>query len=380
MKICAVICEFNPFHNGHAYLIDKAKEISRCDAVLCIMSGDFTQRGDMCIFDKYTRARHAVLGGADCVIQLPAAFAVAPAEIFAAGAVKILSAIPDVTAIAFGCENGETRDFVNAADILGNESAAFSDTLNESLKNGESYIRSYAAAFAACGGDINFISSPNNILGIEYTKAFMRLGRDINIIPVKRRGAGYNSRELADGYSSASAIRNNLADPKLKNNLPEFVCAQIGGAADVCVYESYLRHSLFNADAERLKRVYGCGEGLENRLKSLENLPFGQIIERATSKRYSSSRIRRILAANALGLYQSDTEKFLTEKLYIKPLAVKKESADALLSALAKSEYPVVTGITPPAYGAECFGLDLRELQTYNHLTCKQLKDYMITV
>ena len=94
MKTYGIICEYNPFHNGHKFLIEKAKEITECDAVLCIMSGNFTQRGEMCIADKYTRAKHAVLGGADCVIQLPSPFAVAPAEIFASGAIKILSSIP----------------------------------------------------------------------------------------------------------------------------------------------------------------------------------------------------------------------------------------------------------------------------------------------
>ena len=100
MKILAIICEFNPFHNGHRYLLEKAKKLSGADAVLCIMSGNFTQRGEICVLDKYTRAKHAILGGADCVIQLPAPFAVAPAEIFAKGAIKILSSIPEVAFLA----------------------------------------------------------------------------------------------------------------------------------------------------------------------------------------------------------------------------------------------------------------------------------------
>ena len=114
MKILAIICEFNPFHSGHEYLIEQAKRMSGCDAVLCIMSGNFTQRGEMCINGKYIRAKHAILGGADCVIQLPAPFAVAPAEIFASGAVKILSAIPDIKYLAFGCENADLDYYKNA--------------------------------------------------------------------------------------------------------------------------------------------------------------------------------------------------------------------------------------------------------------------------
>ena len=115
MNFCAIICEFNPFHNGHKYILEQARRLSGCDGVLCIMSGSFTQRGEACVFDKYTRARHAVLSGADCVIQLPAPFAVAPAEIFASGAIKILSPIPQVKPLEFGCEDGEKKLFTNSA-------------------------------------------------------------------------------------------------------------------------------------------------------------------------------------------------------------------------------------------------------------------------
>ena len=171
MKFLAIICEFNPFHNGHAYLIKRAKELYACDGVICIMSGNFTQRGDICVLDKYTRARHAILGGADCVIQLPSPFAVAPAEIFASGAIKILSSIPEITAVAFGCENDDKEKFIRAAELLIDESESFKNALNENLARGESYIKSYAAAFCGCGGNEELVTNPNNILALEYVKA-----------------------------------------------------------------------------------------------------------------------------------------------------------------------------------------------------------------
>ena len=107
MEICGIICEFNPFHNGHKYLLERAREITLCDYLICVMSGNFTQRGEICVLDKYTRAKHAILGGADCVLELPAAFSVAPAEIFARGAVKLLAAVPHLNSIAFGSENAD---------------------------------------------------------------------------------------------------------------------------------------------------------------------------------------------------------------------------------------------------------------------------------
>lgn len=383
MKICGIICEFNPFHNGHGYLLQQARKLSGADAVLCIMSGSFTQRGEMCVMDKYERARHAISGGADCVIQLPAPFAVAPAEIFARGAVKILSAIPEITTLVFGCESGNAQSFNKAAELLIDETEKFKSVLNEKLANGESYIKSYAAAFSACGGDKKLVNNPNNVLGLEYAKAILRANSDIEILPVKRIGASYNDGELKDNYSSASAIRRNLNCSKIKNNLPEFVYSDIEKFNDGKEFEIFARNCLFKTEASVLRRVYGCGEGLENRLKSLENAPCEEIIEKATSKRYPSSRIRRILCANALELYADDCEEFLKSSLYIKPLAVKKAKADEILSALSRSSCPVITGaFTDKLDGAaiKCFKKDVFEYSVFKHVNRSDNKDYMILV
>lgn len=379
MKILAIICEFNPFHNGHKYLIESAKQASDCDAVLCIMSGDFTQRGEMCIFDKYTRARHAVLGGADCVIQLPAAFAVAPAEIFAEGAIKILSAIPAVTVLAFGCENRKKEDFFNAARTALNEDERFKQILKSNLKSGESYKRSYASAFAECGGNEGLIKSPNNILGLEYTKAILKFGAKMDILPILRAGSGYLDDRLADNYSSAAAIRANLTDPAVKNNVPKFVFDDLSSSYSLRDYEEFLRNSLFTTNTETLSKASNCGEGLENKLKELENRPFKDIVELATNKRYPSSRIKRILCANALGLQARDVSKYLSSELYIKPLAIKKTRADEILSELSKAAFNVTTGITPPPndLAAKCFKSDLYEFSAYNHINRLNIKDYM---
>ncbi len=218
MKILTIICEFNPLHNGHKYLIGRAAA-SGYDAVVCVMSGCFTQRGEMCRNDKYARARHAVLCGADAVIELPAPFAVAPAEIFAQGAVKTVCSIPGAEAVTFGHETGCAENFFEAARLLNDESEKFRAALESGLDGGESYIRSYCAAFEKCGGDGDFISHPNNILGVEYAKAILKSGKDIKILPVKRIGAGYGEEKLCGNYSSARAIRANAHAPLL---LPRF--------------------------------------------------------------------------------------------------------------------------------------------------------------
>lgn len=344
MKICGIICEFNPFHNGHEYLLSVARKLSGCDTIVCIMSGNFTQRGDICVIEKHTRAKHAVLSGADCVLELPTAFSVAPAEIFASGAVKILSSIPELDTIAFGCESGSESDFLQAAKLLTNESEFFKEALRNRLAQGESYIKSYAFAFESVGGNAELISKPNNTLGVEYAKAVLRTGKSIKLLPIRRVGANYNDRELKPNISSASAIRQNLSSPLVKDNVPPFVLSDLTDFTDEQArYEDYLKLMLSRTSAEDLTRVYGCNDGLENALKALQTLPSKQIISETTSKRFTSSRIKRILCANFLELFQADCEKFLSSELYLFPLAVKKDSADKILSALAKSKYPVLT-------------------------------------
>ena len=322
--------------------MEQAKQLSDCDMLLCIMSGSFTQRGDICVIDKYDRARHAILGGADCVIELPAAFTIAPAEIFAQGAIKILSAIPEVNSLVFGCESGDVN-FMQAAKLLLNENRQFKKILSENLSKGESYIKSYATAFEACGGSKNILEKPNNILGIEYCKAILKIGSDINVIPVQRVGSNFNDEKLNDNYSSASAIRKNSGSPLIKCNVPEYVYADLNDfSAENEIFEQLLRFKLLESTPETLKKIYGCNEGLENRLPSLAELPYNKIIDEATGRRYSSSRIKRILLANLLSIYQTDCEKYLNSKLYIKPIAIKKERADFILSTLAKSEFPTI--------------------------------------
>ncbi len=344
MKICGIICEFNPFHNGHEYLLNEARRLSGCDKIVCLMSGNFTQRGDICVIDKRLRAKHAVVCGADCVLELPAAFSIAPAEIFASGAIKILSSIPEIDTLAFGSESGNAEDFLEAAKLLSDESEVFKTALKNKLAEGESYIKSYAFAFEAVGGNAELLSKPNSTLGVEYAKAVLRTNKNVKLLPIKRVGADFGDGELKGNFSSASAIRKNLNSPLINDNVPDCVLGDLKDfSAETERYNRILRLILSRTSAEDLAEIYGCGDGLENALKSLQYLPPNEIVGAATSKRFASSRIKRILCANFLGLHQSDGEKFLRSDLYLSPLAVKRYGADEMMSALAKSAYPVLT-------------------------------------
>jgi predicted nucleotidyltransferase len=382
MRICAIICEFNPFHNGHKYLIEQAKAISGCDSVLCIMSGAFTQRGDIAVLDKFNRAKHAILGGADCVIELPAPFAVAPAEIFADGAVKILSSISDVKYLAFGCESATKESLLSCAKaaIINNKEIA--NNLKENLKAGESYLSSYKKAFEKFGGG-DLLNHSNDILALEYTKAIISRNAQIEILPVRRVGAHFRDENLTCDYSSATAIRQNLGNNVLLNNLPQYVFDDLPKDYNIkYVYENLARFALVSFDKSDIKKVYGCTEGLENKLKNLCTLPYDKIIEEATSKRYTSSRIRRIMCANLLKLYRADCEKFLKSDLYIKPLAVNKNRAKEIMSSLAGSAYPTVilqrqlNNLTPAA--RDCFEKSTFADEVYSFITNAPICNFTI--
>lgn len=308
------------------------------------MSGNFTQRGEICVLDKYMRAKHAILGGADCVLELPAAFSVAPAEIFARGAVKFLAAVPNLNSIAFGSENADKDGILSVSALSVAENEQFKSVLSENLARGESYAKSYFLAFGQVFGNAELIRKPNNILAIEYTKAIKTLNANIDIFPIKRVGAGYNDGILRENFSSASAIRKNLSSPLIQSNLPQFVAEDLQSVENIEInFQNAVKLILSRTAPETLKRIYGCGEGLENALKAVENESYGEIISKCTNKRYPASRIRRLLTANFLKLYADDCRQYFSENLYFTPLAVKKSVANEVLGELSRSIYPVIT-------------------------------------
>ena len=197
MKICAIICEYNPFHNGHLYHLNEARERSGADAIVCVMSGNFVQRGEAAIMDKYTRARHAVLAGADAVIELPTVFATSNAELFAKGAIHLLSSIPNVESLCFGAENAEKTAFLLGARYLNNEPKEVSEKLKAEIEKGISYAKARAQAWAGFL-PLDLLCSPNNILGLEYTKAILSNAADIEILPIKRKGGAYSDSTLQE--------------------------------------------------------------------------------------------------------------------------------------------------------------------------------------
>ncbi|MBO5736970.1 MAG: nucleotidyltransferase family protein [Clostridia bacterium] len=339
MKICAVICEYNPFHNGHLYQLNEAKHLSGADAVLCIMSGNFVQRGEAAVADKFTRAKHAVWGGADVVIELPTIFATSNAELFAKGAISILSSIPAVTTLCFGVEMNDKAALLQAATLLNKEPQEISQKIKALTAEGMSYAKARATAWQ----DLlptEILTSPNNILGLEYTRAILEQNANIDILPIKRLGGGYNDTALNEPFSSASAIRAAISTKEnVKNALPDFVLGDLPQALTDKL-DCLEKYALLSRAEEEIAKVCDCTEGLENAFKKAALLD-APLVESLTSARYTSARIRRIALQNLLKIDETLIRQSLQSSLYLRVLAVKKSSIDAL-SALSAANLPII--------------------------------------
>ena len=190
MKVCAVVCEYNPFHYGHLKQIEYVKNTLNADKIICVMSGNFTQRGEPAVMDKFTRAKHAIIAGADMVIELPTVFATANAELFSKGAIKIIDSLGIVDSICFGVESGEKEDYISLAKAMNDESKEFKKILKDKLDSGISLAKAKFETLKEMGNENlkeELISSPNNILGLEYTKALLSLKSNIEIEPLKSK-------------------------------------------------------------------------------------------------------------------------------------------------------------------------------------------------
>ena len=344
MKFAVTVAEFNPFHNGHKYLLDEMKRSA--DAVVVVMSGNFCQRGEPACLDKYTRAKHAVLAGADLVLELPAAFSTAPAEIFASGAIKLLDALPGEKTLFFGTETGDKQEFMAIAEKLVDESKAFKQTLKELLASGMPYAQAVGDALKSTESGLNFdiLYNPNSTLGLEYVKAILNLKSDMDFCPVKRT-VGYLDESLKGNICSSIAIRKAIETgekKKIKKFVPKFVFDDL--PESLVNADQIIIYKLLAASADDLKEITDCTEGLQNRIKAFS---FGandlsSLIDKLETKRYTRSRLRRIVLNNALDITASFTERCLKNNLYLKALAVAEDRKD-VLSALSESKFRLVT-------------------------------------
>lgn len=310
--VLGIIAEFNPLHNGHCYFIDQARKLGDFSAIICAMSGNFVQRGEAAICNKWVRARMALEAGVDLVVELPFSSAVRSAFYFARGGIELLSRTGVVTHLAFGSELGRLSTLQTIARLLAYEPSAYKIQLKDYLAQGLSFpVARAKAVHTILGAEIDALDSillqPNNILALEYLRALCLAPASLLPITIPRRGSGYNSSEMSS-YASATAIRQYLrshpADGRLADAMPasafDLLRQEIeAGRAPNYVdgLESAILSILRTTPKERLSRIYEISEGLENRIQEAANLSgsMTELTRSIKSKRYSSTRINRLL-------------------------------------------------------------------------------------
>lgn len=382
MKIVGLITEYNPFHAGHLYHMQRARELTGADYCVVLMSGSFVQRGEPAIFDKYLRTKTALLAGADLVLEIPAAFSTASAHEFAAYGVALLSAI-GVDAVVFGSECGQIEILKQAAYALNHESAEFQERLRKGLKAGLTYPQARAKALEMEDTWASVLSSPNNILGIEYLRAAEDLHSPMEFYTISRKGSGYHEDTLADAnFPSASAIRgiirNSLSKDKdlldiLASHLPAVTHPAYTGAVPVFVDDF---SELLNAAVLQMQATFSIADlspELAARLAKPPYFPlsFEERIQALKTRQLTYTRVSRALLHLVLGMREEDISRWKEEgyALYARILGFRRQSSPLLSCLHKKSSIPLITKMADAAQNLSPSALALLEQEVYaSHL------------
>ncbi|AZR72739.1 hypothetical protein BBF96_04630 [Anoxybacter fermentans] len=378
MKILGIIAEYNPFHNGHQYHLKESKTLIQADGVVCVLSSNFLQRGEPALVDKWERTKMALAGGADLVIELPMPYALRSAEFFAYGAVSLLNATGVVDYISFGSEAGNLNKLNQIARILANEPEEFTRLLGNHLSKGLSYPDARTRALidyfkqtdteiSLDQNEVKFLTSnPNNILGLEYLKAIHRLESKLIPITIPRKGAGYHDKKIEGEIASATAIRkilsekwrngDELLDKEILKTMPESSCnilrsAFSKGKGPIFIDDFSLQilTLLRRAKTEEIANLFDVRGGLENRIKEAaeQATSIHDLIERIKTKRYTWTRIQRILFHFLLNLTSLECEYFdqLGGPQYIRVLGFTPRGQHILAKMKNLARLPIITRV-----------------------------------
>ena len=335
-KVAGIVAEYNPFHRGHAYHIAETRRLVGGDCtVICVMSGDFVQRGDAAVFDKFQRAEMAVRGGADLILELPLRWCLSPAEVFAHGAVSLLEATGVVTHLSFGSECGDVNRLLAASEAQ--HTPAFAEHLNYALDSGVSYPRAQELAARSAAPELaDLLTQPNDTLALMYLQALWAIESEIIPVAIPRVGAGHDAAEESD-YPSASWLRERLkAGESVSDWVPHLPEAKP-------VFLSDLEIAILSRLRMLLKESFAAlpcnSEGLENVLYNAvhSEAELDDILAKAKSKRYPMSRLRRMLLCAALGVRRD------AQAPYLRVLAANERGRALLHTMRETATLPVIT-------------------------------------
>lgn len=328
MNVVGIIAEYNPFHKGHAYQIQKAKEQCGAEFAIVVMNGDFVQRGEPAIFDKYTRTKEALLGGADLIFELPVRFGLSSAGDFAMGGILALNALPFVTHLCFGTETGDLTPLLQAATFLCDEPDSYRTRVKHFVKQGILYPKARSLALAAESGlPTETWDSPNNILGLEYCVALQKLHSKIKPFTIRREGQGYHDNDtpaLSD-FPSATFLRKQIRKAGEKENL------------SLSDFSSLIGYSLLTAkDLCRIKDITpDLSDRIRNELPKYREI--NEFVKTIKNPSLTTGRIKR-------SFFQClfDIEKEEPVMPYLRVLGMKKE-ASSLLSQKENASCQILT-------------------------------------
>lgn len=401
MQISAIISEYNPLHKGHVYHIQKTKELTNSDAIICIMSGNYVQRGTPAIIDKWNRTKTALHCGVDLVIELPVLYSLSSAEFFAFGAVSLINSLGITDSLSFGSELGNIDFLMNISKILTDEPCEYRRELKGFLNSGLTYPVSRSKALISYISSNNFstdenieniLNSSNNVLAIEYCKSLIKLNSGIKAFTVKREGGSYNSTELNNRFSSATSIRKfikgNGSISELTQHLPEPTFELLNNLTKSnyrFAFEEFmlpfLKYKHFN-DRGSIVNLPDVSEGLHNKIyEALDKAAsYSEAIENIKSKRYTYTRIARILSQYFVGFDKFDTTLLRSQPCpYIKVLGFNEKGKSILKHIKANSDIPMYSKM--PKNLNEVLELDLLATKTYSLLNSQisPYNDYLIS-
>ena len=344
-KRIGIIAEYNPFHNGHLYQIQKAKELTGADTVIAVMSGNFTQRGDTSLINKFEKTKIALQNEVDMVIELPTIYSISSAENFALGGIKILNEIGNIDYLVFGIEEDNLQELQAIADVLVNENDEFKRTIKEELDKGNSYPKAREIALKKVLSSEkveDIMKKPNNILAIEYLKALKITNSRIKPFAIKRKNSMHYDKNINKNYASGTYIRklfieNNFDEiskvvPKytyeklLELKSQETYVTSINDFSDIVIYKIRMMTK------EEISQIADVNEGLENSIKlaSTTCKTIDEIIDKVSTKRYPKTRISRILTYILLDITKSDMEQSKKNDPYIRVLGINKQCEEIL--------------------------------------------------
>lgn len=399
MNITGIIVEYNPLHKGHVYHLTLSREVTQADAVIAVMSGNFVQRGQPALIDKWNRAEMALLCGVDLVIELPVLYSLSSAEFFAFGAVSLLHQLGAVNHVFFGSESGSIELLQLAAEILTEEPEALRSILKEYLSKGLTYPAARAQAvkdfllssahplaeelYAA-------LASPNNILGIEYCKSLLSIGSSIQPHTMERKGGAYHHEHLDPLFSSATALRKHLKLEKnpdaLKNHLPDATFSTLSSLYKKdypLVYEESMLPFLKYKEMvckHQLEQLPDASEGLHNKIsKALQQSPsYSELVAQIKSKRYTQTRITRILTQFFIGFEDYAVEELRKKSCpYARVLGFNGKGAQVLKLMKETSTIPILTKL--PQQVSPVLQLEIQATKAYSLLNqaVSPMEDYL---